>query len=302
MPHTLQRLLADEQRAFLHRDRRAWIAHLERVRAFLGEGLAEADPSRPVLILGAGSGLEVPWKLAPRATWGWDADPWSRIRTAMRHHRWPPWVFEDLTGGLSALEAAAQRSLREPWAKGHVRPRERALSRLAGLMPSLGVEAATLGTWIETHRPGLILSANVMGQFGVVAQRLLESVLGPCPWVADPEAPDPLGEALDAWIARTVRAHLARLAASSAPLRLVYDRGVIHGGADLALGAWNEAWMEQIEGAGQAEVEDPLCGVDPRVELITADRALHRQERWLWPVAEGQTHLVEAIALGPSTM
>jgi hypothetical protein len=253
-----------------------------------------------VLILGAGSGLEVPWDLAPEQTWGWDADPWSRLRTALRHRRWPAWVFGDLTGGLAALEAAAARCLREPWAKGHLRPRQRALARLAGLMPSLEADGADLGAWIESHQPGAILSANVMGQFGVVAQRLIEGILGPWPWVEDPEAPDPFGEALDAWIARAVRVHLERLAGSSAALRLVYDRGVIHGGSDLALGGWRELWTEQVEGLGRAEVEDPLCGVDPLAEFTRRGRIPDRRERWLWPVAAGQTHLVEAIALGPA--
>lgn len=302
MAGLLPRLLASEQRAFLHRDRRAWTEHLERVRAFLGEGLAEAPRDRPVLVLGAGSGLEVPWKRAPRSTWGWDADPWSRARTALRHRCWPPWVFADLTGGLAALEAAAQRARREPWANGATRPRERALQRLAGLLPSLPAEGEFLRGWLAEHRPGLILSANVMGQLGVVAQRLIEGILGPWPWVEDPEAPDLFGAALDDWIAKAVRAHLARLAESSADLRLVYDRGVLHGGSGLALGEWREVWTEQVQGAGLAEWEDPLCGVDPPTEFHSRGRAVQRQERWLWPVAEGQTHLVEAIALGPPTM
>lgn len=300
MAHPLRRLLAAEQRAFLHRDRRAWGEHLARVRTFLGEGLAAADPARPVLVLGAGPGLEVPWDRAPRGTWGWDADPWSRLRTALRHRRWPPWVFEDFTGGLEALAAAAQRCVRQPWAKGQPRPRERALARLAGLMPSLPVDGRGLEAWIGAHRPGLILSANVLGQVGVVAQRMLQGILGPWPCLEDPEAEDPFAEALDAWIARAVAAHLARLAASGAALCLVYDRGVVHGGADLALGDWAEPWPEQILGRGRAEVEDPLCGVDPLAALD--GRPPLRRERWLWPVAPGQTHLVEAVATGAGTM
>lgn len=302
MSPAFSRLLAAEQRSFLHRNRRAWTEHLARVRTFLGEGLAQADPARPVLILGAGSGLEVPWKLGPKDCRGWDADPWSRLRTALRHRRWPPWVFDDLTGGLAGLEAAARRARHEPWGQGLTRPRDRALLRLAGLLPSLGAEGGALGAWIAQAGPGLIVSANVMGQFGVVAQRLIEGILGPCPWVEDPEAPDPFGEALDAWIAKAVRAHLARLAESSAALRLVYDRGVLHGGSSLVLGSWREAWTEQVEGLGRAEVEDPLCGVDPLAEFASRGRPIHRKERWLWPVAEGQTHLVEAIALGSPTM
>ncbi len=82
MSKPLSRLLRREQFAFLARDHSAWGDHLDRVRAFLGEGLQSADPGRPVLILGAGSGLEVPWALAPADTTGWDGDPWSRLWTA----------------------------------------------------------------------------------------------------------------------------------------------------------------------------------------------------------------------------
>src|ERR1035438_5896883 len=107
MSKPLSRLLRREQFAFLARDRSGWGDHLDRMHAFLGEGLQSADPTRPVLILGAGSGLEVPWALAPPDTTGWDGDPWSRIWTALRYHRWPPWVFGDLTGGMSELEATS---------------------------------------------------------------------------------------------------------------------------------------------------------------------------------------------------
>jgi hypothetical protein len=304
MAPLLRRLLAAEQRAFLHRDRRGWMEHLARTRAFLGAGLAAADAARPVLILGAGAGLEVPWGQAPKDSWGWDADPWSRARTGLRHLRWPAWIFEDLTGGLEALEQAARRCTREPWAEGRARPRERACARLAGLLPSLGAEGTALGSWIARYRPGVVLSANVMGQFGVVAQRLLEEILGPWPWVEDPEELDPLGEALDQWIARSLRAHLTRLAATPGSLRLVFDRGVVHGGDGLALGAWTDAWEEQLLGRGRLEVEDPLCGVDPVAELRLRDpvREVLKRERWLWPVAPGQTHVVEAVALGPPVL
>ena len=168
MSKPLSRLLRREQWAFLARDRSAWGEHLERVRAFLGEGLQAADPARPVLILGAGSGLEIPWALAPRDTTGWDADPWSRAWTTLRHHRWAPWVFADLTGGLAELEATARRAARETWT-GRGRDPEVAALRLAGLLPSLQPNPKSLRAWIEAHRPGTILVANVMGQFGVVA-------------------------------------------------------------------------------------------------------------------------------------
>ncbi len=69
--------LAREQRAFLSRPRGAWASHLDQAQRFLGHLLASSDPDRPVLILGAGTGLEVPWSEAPRGTVGWDADPWD---------------------------------------------------------------------------------------------------------------------------------------------------------------------------------------------------------------------------------
>src|SRR5664279_5736912 len=177
MSKSLSRLLRREQFAFLARDKRAWDEHLARVRAFLGEGLQAADQARQVLILGAGTGLEVPWALAPPGTTGWDADPWSRVGTALRHQRWTPWVFEDLTGGLAELEALTRRAVAEPWSGRH-RSQGAAAKRLTGLLPSLQPHPAALKTWIAERRPGTILVANVMGQFGVVAERLVESTFG----------------------------------------------------------------------------------------------------------------------------
>jgi hypothetical protein len=291
----LANLLAREQRAFLGRDRRAWDEHLTRIRAFLGEGLARADRGRPVLILGAGSGLEVPWEIAPPAAAGWDADPWSRLRTFLRHRRWPQWVFADLSGGLDDLQALATRCAHRSWGAKGARTRAQARRRFAGLLPSLVPRPSALEAWIQEHRPGTILSANVMGQFGAVAQQALSEHLGS--WWEEAFPPEGLDDALEAWIARLLRAHLAILAGSGAELWLVYDRGVVHGGQELSLGPWSDPWPGQIQGLGHAELENPLAGVDVIAEMQSKGRTVHRQERWLWPLAQDQTHVVEAVAI-----
>jgi hypothetical protein len=293
MGGTLAQLLAREQRAFLGRDRSAWAEHLRRVRAFLGEGLARADRDQPGLILGAGSGLEIPWEIAPRGVVGWDADPWSRARTFLRHRRWPAWVFDDLTGTMEDLEILARRCAQETWGRQKVRPTDLARARFAGLLPSQALNPGVLQSWIAEHQPGTILSANVMGQFGAVVQDLLGAHLGA--WWEEPFPPEELTEALEGWVARVLRAHLLVLAQSAAELWLVYDRGVVHGGQKLTLGPWTEPWSEQILGRGQAELEDPLGGVEVVEELEAQGRSVERRERWLWPVAPDQVHLVEAV-------
>jgi len=296
MSKPLSRLLRREQWAFLARDRSAWGEHLARARAFLGEGLAAADPARPVLILGAGSGLEIPWALAPPGTTGWDADPWSRVWTALRHRRWAPWVFADLTGGLAELEAAARRAARESWT-GRRRDPDVAALRLAGLLPSLRPDPAPLRAWIDAHRPGTILVANVMGQFGVVAERLVEAAFLRPPWEVDPDRPDPLATALEAWTGRALQAFLEVLADSGADLWLVHDRAVIFSVGGLELGPWDEAWSRQLGSRGAPiEAGDALAGLDVPPLLTTGGRELVHRERWIWPVAAGQRHLVEALA------
>ena len=301
MPPTLSRLLAREQWAFLGRDRAEWDGHLARIRAFLGEGLARADRARPALILGAGSGLEVPWAIAPPGSVGWDADPWSRLRTFLRHRRWPPWVFDDLTGAMEELDALAGRCAQESWGARRARSRTQARALVAGLLPSSTPQPNALHAWLREHRPGTILSANVMGQFGAVFQRALGNRLGD--WWEEAFPPEDLTEALEAWLARILRAQLRALAESGAELWLVYDRGVVHGGEGLTLGPLCEPWPDQIQGLGFAELEDPLAGIDPVAELQTQGRRVDRKERWLWPLAPGQTHLVEAVAAGaPGTV
>jgi len=263
----------------------------------MGEGLEGADGARPVLILGAGSGLEVPWHLAPARAVGWDADPWSRLRTALRHRRFPPWVFQDLTGGMDALGAVAWRTARQPWS-GRLRATPVATRRLAGLIGSLEPRPGPLRAWIEQHRPGVILAANVMGQFGVGAQRMVEGAFkGRHPWTLDPDLPDPLEEALQAWTARAVRAWIRALLDSGADLWLVHDRGVIFGNEAVTLGPMEHEWIAQLRGAGPLEASDPLCGVEPLDEIM--DRTLTHHLRWIWPVAPGQTHIMEAMRIRP---
>lgn len=292
---SLARDLAAEQRAFLRRNRSRWQEHLGRVRAFLGDGLAGAEPGAPVLILGAGSGLEVPWRLAPAATVGWDGDPWSRVRTLCRHRRWAPWVFQDLTGGMAALSDLAWRTARQP-GSGRVRTSPAACRRLVGLLGTLEPRPVALQAWIQVHRPGTILAANVMGQFGVGAQRAVERAFGGhAPWTPDPDLPDPLEQALDAWTARAVRAFLAALAASGADLWLVHDRGVLFGAGPVALGPMEEPWTAQVRSEVPVEASDPLCGVDVLGEI--QGRRFERHQRWLWPVAPGQTQVVEAVRI-----
>ncbi len=297
MSKTLPQLLRREQVAFLVRDRRAWGDHLNRVSSFLGEGLQAAEPAHPVLILGAGSGLEVPWDLAPPLTTGWDADPWSRVWTLLRHRRWAPWVFEDLTGGLADLEAAARRAAVEPWSQRR-RPMAVASRRLAALLPYLLPEPAALQGWISSHRPGTILVANVMGQFGVVAERIVETTLGGRPWLEDPEQVDPLAEALERWTRRALTRFLGVLRESGAELWLVHDRAVVWGGGSVEVGPWEDDWTRQLHASGaELEVSDALAGVDVPTVLTGGSLELTRKKRWIWPLTHGQRHLVEALAL-----
>lgn len=296
---SLARDLAAEQRAFLRRDRARWGDHLARARGFLGDGLGNAMAAAgPVLVLGAGSGLEVPWELAPPGTVGWDADPWSRVRTWLRHRRWPPWVFQDLTGGMAELTAAAWRTSRQPWS-GQVRVNRAAVRRLAGLTASLRPQPVALMEWARRHHPGTILVANVMGQFGVVAERTVERAFaGHSPWGTDPEEPDPLEAALSAWTARAVRAFLAGLLDTGADLWLLHDRGVLFGSSPVTLGPLAEPWTAQLACERPLEASDPLCGVDVLEEL--RDRPRQRHDRWLWPVAPGQMHVMECIRVLPA--
>lgn len=293
-PMDLGRLLGRERRSYLRRDRREWGGHLEKARAFFGAALRQADRDRPVLILGAGTGLEIPWEVAPRDTTGWDADPWSRLGTTFRHRRFPDWVFGDFTGGFQELAATTDRAITLP---GSARRRPPALStrRLAGLLPSLHPDAEPLRRWIQARAPGTILVANVLGQLGYTAERMMESAFAPDhPWIQDPELPDPLAEALDGWTARTLRAVCEALLESGAALWMLHDRAVIHGEEGVELGPLEPAWERQLHGRASLEIGDPLLGMDLRAAFASRRELVF--DRWLWPVAPGQLHLMEALA------
>lgn len=280
-----------EQSAFLRRRNREWRHHLQRIRTFIGESLQRAPRDRPVLILGAGSGLEVPWDLAPRQSTGWDMDPASRLRTLMRWRRWPDWVFGDLTGSLEELQSLARRSIRQP-GSDRARNPEVAARRLAGLIPSLHPEPRQLQQWLEQHRPALVVSANWMGQLGVVAQRLVEREFGrSSPWPEDPEDPDPLSEALDLWIGRVLQTHIQLLKACGAELCLVYDRAVIHGSTPLQLAPFQPEWTRQLQSPVDLSLSNPLPGM--AVETLLPEPI--QWERWLWTISKEQRHLIEAV-------
>lgn len=284
--------LAREQWAFLRRDRSGWSGHLAHIRGFLGEGLRSAG-GEPALILGAGSGLEVPWSLAPAGTAGWDADPWSRVRTLLRHQRWAPWIFQDLTGGMEALSATALRGARQTWS-GRIRPLEKAAARVAGLLKTLDPQPEALRTYLASHRPRTILVANVMGQFGVGAQRAVDKAFGQRnPWLTDPELTDPLEEAVNAWTVRAVAALLRVLRDSGADLWLCHDRGVVFTEGPLRLGPLAEPWTAQLDSALPLEVSDPLCGLD--VLAAFSGREVDHHQRWLWALGPRQVHVMEAL-------
>lgn len=293
----LKRMLAAEQISFMRRSRKHWGSHLARARDFIGAALKGADPSRPVLILGAGCGLEIPWNLAPADTFGWDAAPLSRLWTCLRHHRWPPWVFDDMTGAFGELDKVSRRSTVIP-GRWTLRPAHSAARRLAGLLPSVPVVPCALREWIVEHRPGAIVCANVLGQLKPIAMRIIERAFRPMsPWVSDPDLKDPLQEALDIWIARLLRAIVDVLRDSNSALCLLHDRAVIHQDADIALGGWEDSWAEQLKTSERIlEASDPLSGVDFLNELNGL--SCRAKERWIWPLAPKQIHIVEALAYG----
>ncbi len=299
MPFALRRHLLLEQRAFLGRDRRAWAEHLLRARAWLGEGMASAPKGRPCLVLGAGWGLEVPWSQAPPETWGWDADPLSRIGTFLRHRHWAPWVFEDLTGGLRDLAAAARRCARDERLDRRRDPVQGA-RKLAGILPTFRPGAAPLRAWVEAHRPGAIVAANVLGQLGPVGQALIRRAFRPVnPFEIPDDAAELLADALEAWTAAAVRAVLQALAESGAEICLLHDRGVAWGEAEpRPLGPWRDPWMAQLP-MGHWEVSDALGDVEVGA-CFEGTHVVRARERWWWPVGTGQLHLVEAWRLAPN--
>lgn len=290
----LSKFLAREQRAFLGRSRRTWGNHLRLARTFFGEALEGADPARPVLILGAGSGLEIPWSRAPRRTVGWDADPWSRLLTLVRHRRFPEWIFGDFTGALADFEATLTRAQVVP-GRGHRRDPWKTVERLASLLPSLSPRPRALAAWLEKHRPGTVILANVLGQIGVLAQRMVETALGEVdPWDEDRPESQRLMVALDAWTSRTLEAVLHEVEASGAEVWTLHDRAVIWGSASVSLGPLQEDWKAQLQSREILEVSDPLCGFE--LGSVFAGRSRLRMDRWFWFLAQGQLHLMEALA------
>jgi hypothetical protein len=173
-----------------------------------------------------------------------------------------------------------------------------AKTRLAGLLPSLDPDPGALRAWVGAHRPGTILVANVMGQFGVVAEQVVETVFGGPPWNSDPEGEEPLADALVAWTARAIEAFLGVLCESGADLWLVHDRVVVFGDGALSLGPWDDAWIRQLRIEGSfLEVSDALAGVDPSSFMLGNEMNLVERDRWIWPIAPGQRHLIEALAI-----
>nr|WP_320132997.1 hypothetical protein [uncultured Holophaga sp.] len=280
-----------EQCSFLRRRSREWRSHIRRVRAFIGEALREAPQGRPVLILGAGSGLEIPWDEAPPGTTGWDLDPSSRLLTSLRWRRWPPWIFEDATGSLAGLRALALRSARRTGTE-QLRDPKVGARRLAGLLQSHTPRPLALEAWLDRHRPGLVVDANWMGQLGVTAQRIIEQAFhGVSPWEEDPDIPDSLDQALDAWIRRILESHLSLLRDSGAGLCLVHDRAVIHGESPISLASGETDWLRQLRADTPLTLSDPLAGLDP-MEVLGD---INHWERWIWPVTPSQQHLIEAL-------
>jgi hypothetical protein len=290
----LKRLFAKEQISFLRRPRRHWGAHLRQAREFIGAALKNADPAGKALVLGAGWGLEVPWRLAPKDTAGWDADPLSRLGTFLRHMRWPPWVFEDVTGALAELDKVACRMqmFDGTWT---YRPAEAAARRLAGLLPSIAPRLGLLQRWLQENKPCTVICANMLGQIKPVAYKIAENAFEKRnPWIDDQDRRDPLQEELDAFATKMARAVLATLRQSGANLCLLHDRGVIHQEADLALGEWADPWTAQLRtSADSLEVSDPLPGIDVLQEM--KELKCRRRARWIWPVGPAQIHIIEAL-------
>jgi hypothetical protein len=283
-----------EQLAFLRRSRKHWGSHLNFAREFIGSALQNANPARSVLILGAGWGLEIPWRSAPIGTFGWDADPLSRFGTYMRHRRWAHWMFSDFTDAFAELDKLAHRLqiMEGRWA---LRPAPAAARRMAGLLPSFTPSPKALEAWIREYSPGTIICANVLGQIKPMAYRMVELAFKPrTPWVADQDIADPLQNALDEWTAKVVRSLLNVLRQSGSDIYMLHDRGVVHQDADLALGEWTDPWPEQLRASESAlDISDPLPGIDILQELDSL--SCKNKNRWIWPVGAEQIHIVEAL-------
>jgi len=295
----LKYLFMMEQLAFLRRSRKHWGSHLNFAREFIGSALQNANPGRAVLILGAGWGLEIPWRSAPIGTFGWDADPLSRFGTYMRHRRWVPWMCSDFTDIFAELDKLARRLQFLESRRWVHRPAMAAAKRLAGLLPSLMRPPKSLEAWIQEYRPETIICANVLGQIRPMAYKIVELAFKPRnPWVADQDIVDPLQNALDEWTSRVVKTLLSVLRQSGSNLYLLHDRGVVHQETDLALGEWTDPWPKQLRASDSTlELNDPLPGIDVLEELKPL--RCESKNRWIWPVGREQIHVVEALAYKP---
>ncbi|MCL1909197.1 MAG: hypothetical protein FWG12_07535 [Holophagaceae bacterium] len=267
-------------------------------REFFGAALSEADPARPVLIIGAGWGLEIPWRSAPRNTFGWDADPLSRLGTLLRHRRWVPWVFDDLTGAFASLYKVSRR-VQVIEGLGKLRPAQVAAKRLAWLLPSIPPSPQALERWVHDYRPGTIICANVLGQIKPMACRIVEAAFGHrSPWINDQDLADPLHDAINVWTAGILRSILQVLRSSNSSLFLLHDRGVVHQEADIALGEWTDSWAEQVKSNNSyLEASDPLSGLDILEEFNKL--TCKSKSRWIWPLGTSQIHIIEALAFKP---
>jgi hypothetical protein len=103
---------------------------------------------------------------------------------------------------------------------------------------------------------------------------------------------------MEAWTRRTLLAFLGVLRDSGADLWLVHDRAVLFGDVDgaVTLGPWEDTWHRQLRTKGASlDASDALAGVEASSVLLGKGLERIRCERWLWPVACGQRHLIEGI-------
>jgi hypothetical protein len=218
--------------------------------------------------------------------------------TFIRHRRWVPWIFSDVTGVFAELDKVARRTqILEGYQT--LRPAPEAAKRLAGLLPSIKPSPKDLEDWIHKHQPGTIVCANILGQIKPMAYKIVESAFKPrSPWTTDQDLADPLQDALDVWVAKTLKSILDVLCQSNSRLCMLHDRGVIHQKADLALGDWEDPWMNQLKSKqSYLEVSDSLPGIDMLNELDSL--ICLSKTRWIWPLTQKQIHVIEALAYRP---
>lgn len=89
-----------------HRHKHAWQPHLNKSAAFIEKNLSQADPNKPILILGAGLGLDLPWlalNAHPAGTILVDAVIPLQTRLRCRAYRNIKFLCKDITGFLSVF-------------------------------------------------------------------------------------------------------------------------------------------------------------------------------------------------------